>query len=111
MSVEIVATVAGDDLRRHLEWNPQASAFKHDVGAGLMAVAEHERITAQMADEISELRHSLGLSHAAYEQCARKLAAQPAVPLHTPRRRASGEYECSCGAVWDADEGSECPND
>lgn len=30
---------------------------------------------------------------------------------HTPRRRASGEYECSCGAVWDADEGSDCPNE
>lgn len=42
-------------------------------------------------------------------------SAEPAAPVHppahTPRRRASGEYDCSCGAVWDADEGSECPND
>lgn len=29
---------------------------------------------------------------------------------HRPRRRPSGEYECCCGAVRDADEGSECPN-
>ena len=29
---------------------------------------------------------------------------------HRPRRRPSGDYECCCGAVWDADEGSDCPN-
>lgn len=29
---------------------------------------------------------------------------------HRPRRRPSGDYECCCGAVWDADEGKDCPN-
>lgn len=28
---------------------------------------------------------------------------------HNVRGTASGEYECSCGARWDRDEGSECP--
>ena len=28
---------------------------------------------------------------------------------HTIKTIASGEYSCSCGAVWDRDEGSECP--
>lgn len=33
-------------------------------------------------------------------------------PAHTVRRRPSGEYECQgCGAVWDADEGRDCPNE
>ena len=28
---------------------------------------------------------------------------------HDVRRLASGEYACSCGRQWDADEGDECP--
>lgn len=28
---------------------------------------------------------------------------------HDVRRLASGEYACSCGRRWDADEGDECP--
>ena len=28
---------------------------------------------------------------------------------HTVKTIASGEYSCSCGAVWDRDEGDECP--
>lgn len=28
---------------------------------------------------------------------------------HDMRRLASGEYACSCGRHWDADEGDECP--
>lgn len=28
---------------------------------------------------------------------------------HTIKRLGSGEYSCSCGRVWDYDEGCECP--
>ena len=35
---------------------------------------------------------------------------KPAPVRHVPRRRPSGDYECPCGAVWDADEGTDCPN-
>lgn len=28
---------------------------------------------------------------------------------HNVRRLASGDYSCSCGRQWDADEGDECP--
>lgn len=28
---------------------------------------------------------------------------------HTVRTIATGEYSCTCGAVWDKDEGEECP--
>lgn len=38
------------------------------------------------------------------------VVAGPAPIRHVPRRRPSGDYECPCGAVWDADEGSDCPN-
>lgn len=30
---------------------------------------------------------------------------------HNVKTIASGEYSCSCGAVWDRDEGGECPRD
>jgi len=42
------------------------------------------------------------------------VAHEPVKPVpirHAPRRRPSGDYECPCGAVWDADEGADCPNE
>jgi len=29
---------------------------------------------------------------------------------HLLKRLPSGEYSCSCGAVWDYDDGCDCPN-
>lgn len=69
-----------------------------------------------LAFQIHRLDHLLQCDgHAFKAQAVRTVTAGDLtkyidrITTHTVQRIASGEYVCSCGRQWDADEGDECP--